>query len=311
MEKKISQFDTESAETMSSEIKQRMEILMAMEPVEPVNEETASGFYNVNEQLHQVSAQLEAFAQLGMSFTVNVLYELENFSAGIDVSDYPTSELARKFARVFRVEEDAFRSDYDREKEILHCYIRDAKQYTALRSFAWVLADYANKAGISLSGLSEIEIVAICDLVQDALNRGKAFYQEEPHFPELCGQPDHTIAYIPGGCENPAWAEISVGEYINDERKDCGIEWEAECDFCGDLTGLRNELDQLVPVMTQLHAFLKVNRGDTTAQLEGIAADILYAWCSLAIACNDLVLFTDGPDSYDFEQDFEFDDDEN
>lgn len=51
--------------------------------------------------------------------------------------------------KLFRVDEDIFAAGHDRENELIHGFMRRAYMMSALRSFAWTLADYCEEYDVT------------------------------------------------------------------------------------------------------------------------------------------------------------------
>lgn len=205
---------------------------------------------------------------------------MEAVKVGIYTPPYENKQFAWEFARVFRVDDHSYVASYDREAEIQQPYIRSVANLSALRSFAWTLLGYLKIYERSLSDVSLNEIIALCDFIE---NRGFLNYSNEPYFKALCGVADFGSAYIPASIHGPDFARA------------CKL---TECQSCGELFQLRDELTSLTETMRKIRDYLDENREKTTEQLSGTLSDVLYAWCSLSLAANETFRIVDGTMNY-------------
>jgi ankyrin repeat protein len=230
--------------------------------------------------LATVGFQQLTSGQINIQINRGVELALEAVRTGIFTPPYDNKEFAWEFARVFRVDDSAFKGNYDREAEIQQPYIRSAAFLSALRSFAWTLQGYLEKKNMRHDDVSLKEITSITNFIEQ---RSLLNYTNDSFFPALCGVADYDSAYIPLSVADPLFAQI------------CRL---TKCKTCGDLFTLRSELTTLTSVMEKIKDHLFENRKDKTEQLTGILSDILYAWCALSLAADGAFQIVDGTLSY-------------
>lgn len=205
---------------------------------------------------------------------------------------YWLEEEALEMAGVFRVDEDTFDPSNDRENDIHKGWLSDAYLFTLLRSFAWTLAEYCEKAGIQLK---DVRIEQLYNLASFVENRKFLNYKENSHFAGLCNGNDIHNYYIP--------------DSVSDEDRK-NIVGEADENFIAllqrynrpvplasgvlSLDSLREDLLVLHPVMRKLHDFFSFAR-DPSEALEGVLEDVLYAWCAFAVGAAQPFYLEDGP----------------
>ncbi len=75
-----------------------------------------------------------------------------------DIEKYDLDENAKKMQKLFHVNPEAFDFCHDRECEIEQGYLHRAYMFSALRSFAWTLADFCQKNGHTPDNISNCVI---------------------------------------------------------------------------------------------------------------------------------------------------------
>ena len=197
--------------------------------------------------------------------------------AAESVDSYTLDELALKMAQVFRVNESVFVFRHDDEGDIHECLIDKIWKLSALRSFAWTLAEMADREGKSIDDYDYPELVDLCNYIEGCewLN-----YQGDSWFDSLCGYPDTHVFYMPG------------------EMVESG-EAEEVCDVLAvypvaSLDALRGDLMQLRNAMIKLHNGILITR-DRNEKLDTPAAAVLQAWLVMVMSARTAFFSEDGP----------------
>ena len=221
-------------------------------------------------------------------------YYWENFDAeeslvAITKNDHGFSlaETARKMGEIFRVSEASFDCGEDRESEIESGLIRRCGMYEAFRSFAWTLAAYCDKEGLSPEQVSIDDIEEIADFVVE--QRGRLNYRADSFCPTLCSGDDIHNYYIPDA--TPSDARNALAEIMAEESEDEDMK---PHDHILSLDGLRKEMEYLFPVMQTIYDYLATDR-DFDEALEGAVPEVLYVWCSMTYALRTPIYTEDGP----------------
>lgn len=190
---------------------------------------------------------------------------------------YSLDKTAQEMAEVFRVDMDAFNSRHDRLSEILAGNLQKCYTYSALRSFAWTLAEMADNAGRDIEEYSIDELLRIVDFVA-----GEKWLNYEPSgiFKALCDQPDLHVIYVPETLCTP-----DHSTQLQNTLAQMPV---------ASLDAFRTCLEKLQPVMEKLAEHLGTDR-NRKEPLKGNAADVLYAWCSLCVAAKEPFMIEDGP----------------
>ncbi len=247
--------------------------------VMPSNSET----YRAVQAQQNNKQMMRGILRLGMTYINDSveygLYMLENIS----VSEFELSEKAWNMTDVFRMEEDSYNASFDREGEIRHTFIREIDHFTGFRSFAWCIAEYCHHHTMTPEQIDLQTLLALAQIVE---SRSFMNYNET-YYPAICGVPDMETFYLPDGRN---YSEIK--QFLEEHDEHIGI---------ADLYQLRNELTELFPCIEKIYHWLNQNHQDKTKPLRGIHSDILYVWCTLAIAANHAFVTTpDVPMNYDF-----------
>lgn len=193
------------------------------------------------------------------------------------VKDVPTnafelSEKAWEMSENFRVS-NLLKGSYDRAMEIQNGVMYDIEPIHKLRTFAWLVGEYCKQRGSSPNTLDRNVVLALGQLAGSRV----ASYDEN-HYPAICSYPDNHTVYIPDG-ENGSHSD-KIFDVIASLPND-NAQW-----YIADLNTLRDELSGLYHCMLAIETYLQDRRKDDSIQLCGDHADILYAWCTLAIASN-------------------------
>lgn len=208
------------------------------------------------------------------------------FIASHDNAEFELAETAKSMSRLFRVHPGFFRSEHDREQEILNGYIQRAKTYNALRSFAWTLAAYCDKNNVEPAALGYSVLDKMVNYIE---RRACVNYTADSYCSTLCSGDDLNVYYLPD----------SIPESIKNkltEIRNSDVEEDDIINICEvrSLEGLRRDLEYMYPAIRTIYDELEVNR-DMREQLSGGTADILYAWCSVAYGARSAMFTEDGP----------------
>ena len=216
-----------------------------------------------------------------------------------DTEKYTLHENAKKFSAIFSVSKKAFNSEDDRENDILNSNLKKIEVLHALRSFAWSLMSYCDNAKKDIADVQTNEAEYICNFIAEQNNLN---YQSESYFKTLCGTTDLHVAFLPENITQndkniflPSDEDI---EYHNNMKAKFP-NFNEILGTVASLSDLRAELKVLLPVMDKLAELLLDSR-DYEKPLDGSAADVLYAWCTLAIAAKGPFYTEDGPMMCDY-----------
>ena len=216
-----------------------------------------------------------------------------------NTGEFSEEQRALHYARLFRVSEQAFDKWSDRENEIRNGYLKDTRMLPTFREFVWSLASYLSDQGKNFDAVTNEDIQKILDMIETRENTN---YAEDSYFPALCSVSDNFSIYtdVNDSDIRIAKAFTALSESENDT---------VNC--LGNLSALRNEIRLLIPAMDLIYNELKSSR-DPEQPLEGKPADILNAWCIIALAAKENVVsattgrlgfvwerFTDGDDFQD------------
>lgn len=211
-----------------------------------------------------------------------------------DTEQYTLYENAKNFSAIFSVSKESFNSEDDRENDILNANLKKIEALHVLRSFSWSLMSYCKKAGKDIKESTISEIKHICKHIEQCnyLN-----YEADSHFSTLCGAQDLHVAFLPDKVSQADKniflpSEERLKEYK--ETKQMFPTYNEILTTVASLDGLRAELNMLLPVMDKLAEELMDSR-DYEKPLDGTSADVLYAWCTLAMAAKGPFYTEDGP----------------
>ena len=205
--------------------------------------------------------------------------------AAADTADFVLAETAHEMAELFRMDEKHFDAGHDREQEIEHGLIQRAETYNAFRSFAWTVNAFCEKEGIEPAALP---FGIINELVEFIFSRNCLNYTADSFSPTICSGDDLHVYYIPNAVYEEARAQL-LSTANAQKGEESAVSFET-----ASLEGLRKELTYLYPVIRTIYDELETSR-DRTEALTGGAADILYAWCTVAYAARQPVFTEDGP----------------
>lgn len=245
----------------------------------PKNSDTLA----IYEQAKENSVAFTGIMRMGGVLNDSLEYALEAIS-GDDAGSFPLSEKAWEAAKLFRMHEEFYDPRSDREQELLHNYIREINYLHLFRSFAWILSEYAEVHGCTLSDIPADEVVCAAQLAGS-----RKINYDETRFPAICGLRDGTCAYLPDSNKQDYIAKLPEGE------GEMG-EWKR-----GSLITLRNELTELYPCIQHLISYLEKRR-NSRKPLRGDQSDAVYVWIALTLAASRPFVLTSAPMNYDYDE---------
>lgn len=211
-----------------------------------------------------------------------------------DTATYDLADRVPEMQRLFHVNASVFNEKRDRECEIDQGLLHRAYMMSALRSFAWTLAEYCESNStkpdnVSISKLKEI--VAFC-AKKEWLN-----YRGDSYCSGLCGCSDLHVFYIPDAVSKADRKKLLPSDELireTERRKAALPYYNPILDEVHSLDALRKDLAYIYLAIHALFDSLAQNRNYDEA-LTGNEADIVYAWCSLAKAAKEPFYVEDGP----------------
>ncbi len=200
--------------------------------------------------------------------------------AAMSADSYDLDRLALKISQLFRVNKAVYNSRHDDEGDIGECMMDKIWKLSALRSFAWTLADLADREGKSIDDYGFEELVALCSFIE---SREWLNYEGDSWFSGLCSHPDIHVYYMPGRM-------IAGGE----AEEICTV---LKYDPIVSLDAFRDDLLRLKNAIIRLHNGILQSR-NRDEKLETPAAAVLQAWCVMAMSAKIPFISEDGPMVY-------------
>lgn len=232
-------------------------------------------------------------------------YEMKEVFERIVAKDtvyYDLHEKAKEMQSLFHVNEEVFDSRHDRECELEEGLMHRAYMMSGLRSFAWTLADYcANHDNCEPEDIDSGIAKRIANFVahQDWLN-----YDDTTYCTGLCAGSDLHVYFIPDSVSQADRKKLLPSDEDIERVKDMKARFpsyrEILCEVHS-LDDLREDLEYIYPAVRMLWEELEEKR-DYDKPLTGNEADIVYAWCALALAAKGPFFTEDGPTSCFFDQ---------
>ena len=221
----------------------------------------------------------------------------------IDGDTYTLDQEAVKLAKVFRLNEDLFDPYNDTEALIRKGMFKDARSFEALRSLAWTVSCMADRSGRAIGEYSFEELDKIGELVAE---KNYLNYSAFSYMPGLCDHYDWHVFYVPDEYMRSEYQGSNDLRYLTGKENRGGnsvsffmpgISGMGGMNRVSNLIGrneetlesleaLRKDLEDLLPVMRTIHDGLLDGR-DRSEKPEGVLADALTAWCSLAVAAKE------------------------
>lgn len=211
-----------------------------------------------------------------------------------DHSEYNLDERAKEMLPLFRVDPSVFDTKHDRECELAEGYMHRAYMMSALRSFAWTLSDWCRNKNIQPEDLlyGDLQYIISHISIHEWLN-----YDADTYCVGLCGCQDLHVYYVPDGVSySDRQALLPDAEHlaqIEAIRKQFPGFKEIPTQVHS-LDALREDLSYILPAIETIYDALAEER-NRMEPLSSDAADILYAWCALALAAKGPFFTEDGP----------------
>lgn len=218
-----------------------------------------------------------------------------------DTENYDLNKKAKVMQKLFHVNETVFDPHHDRECELEEGLMHRAYMMSGLRSFAWTLADYCKQHDCSPEDIDNTAASRIANFVasQDWLN-----YDGETYCQGLCSGSDLHVYFVPDGTSQADKQKLLPSKEDLDRVKHMKEIFpnyrEILCEVHS-LNALRKDLKYIYPAVKALWDNLKEER-DYDKALLGNEADIVYAWCALALAAKEPFFSEDGPMNCFFSQ---------
>lgn len=218
-----------------------------------------------------------------------------------DVQNYTLHHKAAEIRKLFHVNESVFDFRHDRECEIEQGLMRRAYMMSALRSFAWTVVEYCDTNDMDIA---DISYEALCDYIELVAERDWLNYDGDSYCRGLCGCSDLHVFYVPDGVSESDKDMLRPGKEDYENFKQMKERFPNYNEILSDvhsLDMLRKDLELIYPAIETLYDYLKEHR-DYNKELSGNDADIVYAWCALAMAAREPFFSEDGPPTCFFSQ---------
>lgn len=211
-----------------------------------------------------------------------------------DTEKYDLDQKAKKMQSLFHVSESAFDPRHDRECELEEGYLHRAYMLSGLRSFAWTLADYCKQQNCTPDEIDSGEASRIADFVA---GRNWLNYDGTTYCQGLCSGMDIHVFFIPDESD-PADREKLLPSQEDFDRvkrmREVFPAYDEVLPEVNSLNALRKDLAYIYPAIQVMWDNLAKDRNYDEALL-GNEADIVYAWCALALAAKEPFFSEDGP----------------
>ena len=214
-----------------------------------------------------------------------------------DTDSYDLDQDARKMASVFHVDPSVFNMKNDREAELVNGYMKRAYMFSALRSFGWTLSDYCGRIKKLPKDISIKELKSIIDFIA---KRKWLNYDAGAYCKGLCSGSDLHVYYIPDSVTQDDRSGLLPSQEDYDrvsKMQSIAPTYNEILSDVQSLDSLRGSLKFLYPAVKTLYEELAKKR-NYMKPLEGNEADIVYAWCALAMAAKEPFFTEDGPMTY-------------
>ena len=207
---------------------------------------------------------------------------------------YTLADRAAEMRSLFHVSPETFDPHHDKECELAEGYMQKAYMMSALRSFAWTLADYCKKQN---KNTGDIDIKSLKEIIDFVAKRKWLNYDGKSYCKGLCGTQDFAVYYLPDQTPESIKTVFRPSQEQLDQVKkiqETLPNYNPIAEQVGPLDELREDLLYILPAIEKIYDDLKSNR-NYNEPLTGNYADILYAWCALAYAARAPFYFEDGP----------------
>lgn len=211
-----------------------------------------------------------------------------------DTAAYDLADRVPEMQRLFHVNASVFNEKRDRECEIDQGLLHRAYMMSALRSFAWTLADFCET---NSTEPGQVPVHTLKEIVAFCAKKEWLNYKGDSNCSGLCGCSDLHVFYIPDGVSKADRKKLLPSDELikeTERRKAALPYYNPILDEVHSLDALRKDLAYLYPAVHALCESLAENR-DYNEALTGNEADIVYAWCSLAKAAKEPFYVEDGP----------------
>ena len=211
-----------------------------------------------------------------------------------DTQDYSLAEKADEMRSLFHVNKEFFDPRHDRECEIGDGLMHRAYMMSGLRSFAWTLADYCQQHKCTPK---EVTAETVGKIVEFIAEKNWLNYDAETYCTGLCGGSDLHVYYLPEGVSEDDKRKLLPSEEDIMHEQQMKKKYPSYCSILPEihsLAALREDLEYIYPAVKLLWEKLSENRNYDKALL-GDEADVVYAWCVLALAAEEPFFTEDGP----------------
>ncbi len=224
--------------------------------------------------------------------------ELYERIAEKDREPYELANKAEEMSTLFHVNKKYFDPHRDRECEIRTGLMHRAYMMSGLRSFAWTLNAYCKE---NKCKPKDINYEILSDMIDFIADDCDWLNYDQRSCKGICSGIDFHVYYIPDSVsEDDKAALLPTPEETEAMLNRFTVPWyQKSVPEARSLNALRKELEKMLPAIECLHAKLKEDR-NFDEHLEGNVADILYAWCALALAAKEPFFSEDGPSICDF-----------
>lgn len=216
------------------------------------------------------------------------LAELAARSVKADTKKNDLPDRAKTLSQIFYTSVMGFDAAHDRKSEIAAGLIQRAYMYDALRSFGWTLAAYCDE---NKTEPKDVDFETLSEIIAFVRKYGNLNYKPNSYLPVLCTGDDIHTYYIPDSVSAQDRSKLKKHAKLNDEDK---------TERVLSLDGYRKDLEYMWPAMLTIARELNEDRDEDEA-LEGDAAEILYAWCAVAVGSKTPFFTEDGPVNNIFE----------
>lgn len=218
-----------------------------------------------------------------------------------DTGRYDLHKQAKKMQKLFGVNKSAFDRSHDRECELEEGYMHRAYMMSGLRSFAWTLTDYCKRYDMTPE---EIDYGLAHKIVNFVADEEWLNYKKDDNCKGLCSGSDLHVYFVPDGVSQADRRKFLPEQEDYDRVKRMQSVLPQYREILAEvhsLDALREDLVYIYPAVQTLWDHLAEER-DYDEPLLGNDADIVYAWCALALAAEEPFFSEDGPMTCYFHQ---------
>ncbi len=199
---------------------------------------------------------------------------------------------------LFNVDISIFDDQFDRQGEIGRGLIKESYMINALRSFAWTLAEYCDRKGVTPGDVSYPVVRRLVDFIaeHDWLN-----YNGTSYCRGLCDAPDNVVFYAPDGLSDTDRSLLPSPPLNYEDNKGPYQVMGNVPTIVRSLDALRNDLAFVYPAIQLLFDELAIHRNYFEI-LVGDDADLIYTWCGFVYAAWSPFSLEQGWYTYPFER---------